>query len=297
MTLMARAKRRRINRRQQQRDAEHRYKLALLRDFVSARGWGELRATTRYRGIDLYSWVHGRRTDYKEGTIRDFLVPELDAIPGWSWDPRRDQLRRQVDALRKFVRANGWNKITINTEIDGMKVSGWCAARRVAHRKGAIAPWLAAALEAIPSWSWEPVEEHYQRRLDELRTHVAREGWDGLGLHTVGAGGVRLGKWANHVRDLRRRGRLPTWVVDELEAIEGWMWDLREEKQRRKLEALRLYASKHGFDAVTKATIVGGLRIGEWVANCLHRYKVGVLPSWLKRELANVPGWSRRVKR
>lgn len=285
-----------LERRQRRLDEEHRYKLGLLREFVAAHGWGELRrAGQTFHGVNLFNWVHGRRTDYKAGEIRDFLVPELEAIPGWSWDHWRDHLREQVDNLRRFVKQHGWNALTVETEVEGVKLSGWCATRRTEYRRGTLAKWLIKALEAIPGWSWDPVEEHYEERLAQLRAHVARHGWDDFGIHTEDEDGERIGKWANHIRDMHRRERVPAWVCAELESIDGWMWEPREDKQRIKLEALRAYAQRHGLDDVAKDTIVDGVRIGDWLFNCLHRAKQGVLPRWLARELERV--WKQRRAR
>lgn len=222
----------RQHRRQQRLDDEHRYKLVALREYVAQHGWSEIRKGVTFRGVNLFSWIHNRRTEYKTGEIRDFLVSELERIPGWSWDPWRDHMRSIVDDLRRFVARRGWDALTVDTEVNGVRLSGWCAVRRVEYRKGKLATWLATALEAIPGWSWDPRDEHYAQRIKQLRAHVAAHGWEQFGITTVDDDGNRIGKWANHVRMMKRRRRLPTWVVAELEALAGWTWEPRRDRAR-----------------------------------------------------------------
>lgn len=228
----------RPNRRQLRLDEQPRYKLGLLREYVEHNGWIGLRAGKTYRGVNLFSWIHNRRTEYKTGEIRDFLIRELEAIPGWSWDPWRDHMKKVADDLRAFVRANGWEAVTVETSVDGVKLSAWCAVRRVEHRKGKLSARLMTALEAIPGWSWEPREEHYAERIAQLPAHVARHGWEGFGIHTIDRHGNPIGKWANHVRAMKRRDGLPRWLVAELDALAGWTWEPRRDRTETSARAI-----------------------------------------------------------
>lgn len=243
-------------------------------------------------GVKLFSWVRGRRIDYWDGEIRDFLVPELEAIPGWSWDPNRDRHRRNLDNLRSFVREYGWRALSVDTEVEGVKLSGWCATRRMEYRRGTLPEWMIPALEAVPGWSWEPLIDLYAERLEQIRRHVARHGWGDFTIHTRDDDGVNIGKWANHIRDFYRKDRLPDWLCVELESIPGWKWEPREDRQRRKLEALRDFVGRHGWEALRAHTVAHGLPIGEWFYGIRDRRKNGVLPEWLRRELESIPGWS-----
>ena len=282
---------------QRRRDEEHLYKLSLLREFVAKHGWKELRKDTRYKGAALFNWVHQRRTEYKTGEIRDFIVPLAEAIPGWSWDPVRDRHRRNVDNLRQFVRTHGWDALTWETKVDGIALAQWCATRRQEYRRGVLPPWLGEALEAIPGWSWEPIEEHYEDRLRQLREHVELRGWEGFALHTIDRYGNRLGRWASHVRVLHRSGRLPAWVVKELEAFEGWIWEPLLDRHARKIDLLRRFIARHGWEELHRSTVVDGVRLGAWVMNCRNRRKHRQISDELARALEKVPGWTWRSER
>jgi hypothetical protein len=280
---------------QQRRDEEHLYKVSLLREFVARHGWKELRKDTRYKGVALFNWVHSRRTDYRTGEIRDFLVPLVEAIPGWSWDPVRDRHRRNLDNLRNFVRVHGWDALTWDTEVDGVQLAQWCATRRQEYRRGVLPAWIATALEAIPDWSWEPLEDHYEERLRLLREHVKRNGWDELALHTIDRYGNRLGRWASHVRVLHREGRLPEWVVKELDALDGWTWEPLLDRHAEHIDLLRRFLARHGWPELHASTVFEGVPIGRWVMNCRNRYNNRQISTELVAALEEVPGWSWRT--
>jgi hypothetical protein len=290
-----RRRRRRLTRGELHReglDAEHLRKSELLREFVALHGWVELRVNTVFRGVNLFSWVRGRRLDYREGTIRDFLVPLLDALPGWTWDPVRDRHRRNIDNLRAFVRRNGWQALTIHTVVDGVHLNPWCATRRGEYHRGTLPRWIAVALEAIPRWSWDPIPELHAERVSTLRRHAEEHGLERLRLQTIARDGTAIGKWANHIRDLYRRGRVPSELIRELESVDGWTWEPRIDRQRLKLHLLRRFVERQGWSAVRATTVIDGERVGRWLHNSRDRHRNAVLPLWLQRELEAIPGWS-----
>ena len=288
-----RKRRSRVEEHRRRLDEQHRWKRSLLREFIAKHGWSALNKDTVVPpGVKLFSWVRGRRVDYWNGEIRDFLVPELEAIPGWSWDPIRDRHVRTIDNLRAFVRKEGWRALTVETEVDGVRLSQWCATRRQEYKRGTLTDWLIPALEAIPGWSWDPLIDLYGERLEQITRHVARHGWEDFTIHTRDDDGVNIGKWANHIRDLYRKDRLPDWLCVELEAIPGWMWEPREERQQVKVEALRKFITAHGWEAMRREVVVDGIAVGDWFYAIRGRHKDGVLPARLVRELESIPGWT-----
>jgi hypothetical protein len=148
------------------------------------------------------------------------------------------------------------------------------------------------ALEAIPGWSWEPLVDLYAERLEQIRRHVARHGWQDFTINTRDDDGVNIGKWANHIRDLYRKDRLPDWLCVELESIPGWMWEPRQERQQGKVDALRRFVERYGLDVLRHNTVFEGVAIGEWFCGIRDRRRNGLLPAWLRRELEAIPGWS-----
>lgn len=274
-------------------DDDHRWKLSLLKDYVRKHGWETFRRDTVVPpGVRLYSWAHNRRQDYREGTIADWLVRELDAVPGWMWAPKRDRKRAIIDSVRSFTRKRGWFALTSDVVVDGVALLEWVANRRSEYRRGELDRASIRALTAIPGWSWEPRQARQQRNLIALREHVSRHGWEDFRVETRTRSGVRVGRWANYVRLLHRRDHLPRWLVAELEAIPGWTWEPRETRGERRLVLLRDFIRAKGIAAIRRDTTIDGMKIGAWYFRCRERASAGDLPRETARQLARIyPQW------
>jgi len=272
---------------------QQRWKLSLLRDFVARHGWAKLKPNTVVRpGVNLHRWVSHRRADYHADRIPDWLVPECEAIPGWSWDVFRDAYVRNLDNLRAFANRHGWDALATRPVVDGVRLDKWVHHRRDEYRKGELDAWLIRGLEAIPGWTWDPLRSRYEHNLRELRDYVARHGWSSLHEHTISRTGVHVGHWAAAMRAMHRRGEIPMWVEAELEKIPGWTWEPRVARQLANVERLAAFVAKHGWETVGDSLVIDGVNLGEWISNCRMRYRRGSLLKETSSGLEAIPGWS-----
>lgn len=296
MRWVSAKERRRWRRRQRSREYQL-WKASLVRAFVQKRGWAALQqGTVVAPGVDIFSWVHTKRMDYRNGRIAHWQVEICEAIEGWSWDPVRDRYVRDIDNLRRFALKHGWDAVTQETELDGVNIVRWCINRRAAYRRGKLAPWLVKALEAIPGWCWEPTSDRRLQMLAAVRAYIECHGRADFGQQTWGVGGLPIGRWAHYMREEYRNGKLPKWLQRELESLPGWAWEPAKEKQLRMIPVLRKFVANHGWDALCANTVVEGEKLGDW---CHHRrrpYQEGTLPAWMKEDLEAIPGWKKWAK-
>lgn len=280
--------------RREQNKEYHLWKVSLLRGFVSENGWKALRKDTIVPpGERLYGWVRNRRIDYKKGVIPNWLASQCESIPGWSWDHRRDATKKNIDNLRAFVKKNAWSELGWKHEVDGVALGQWAAIRRVWYHRGQLEEWIARALEAIPGWSWEPRQEAFDAKLAALKKYVARHGSADFNMTTTGANGELIGRWAGHARELYREEALEAWIVDELEALPGWLWEPRQARQQAKLELLREFVRRYEWDALRAHTIFREERLGSWAYRRRQSYRSGELEPWLRRGVERIPGWRK----
>jgi len=271
----------------------HRWKLSLLRDFVRRHGWAELRRETIVPpGVPLYRWVTARRIDYRDDKIAGWLVTECEQVPGWSWSVFKDAHRRNLDNLRTFVRKRGWDALATKPIVAGARLDKWVAHRRDEYRQGHLDKWLIRGLEALPGWTWDPRRTGYERNLRELRAYLAHHGWSAIRQQTITDNGIHLGAWLGNVRAMYRRGELEPWVETELEKISGWTWEPRLARQQENVARLRAFVAKHGWDAVSDALVVDGVKLGDWISNCRMRYRAGSLSTETVEGLEAIRGWS-----
>jgi len=207
-------------------EQRHRRGLQLLRRYVKQHGWTDFTWNTAVEGFNLGAWIDGRRRAHEEGRLPDWLAAELEKIPGWTWKPTEHRQHHRVALLRKHVTRHGWENFTNKTVAGGVPLGTWVNNCRMAHKDGKLPVWLAKELEAVPGWSFTPMEDRQRRNVALLTKHVQRHGWNGVTQRTV-VRGVKLGAWVSRCRTAHRKGRLRPWLKEALEAIPGWQWSLR----------------------------------------------------------------------
>jgi len=132
------------------------------------RGVGYLRAYAAEHGsaapplsvvVDTFPlgrWVAARRRDYHAGTLTLERIRALEALPGWSWQHHHDRWRQRLAELRDLVGVHGTVRAACTTQAGNPRLVRWVQTQRVAHRAGTLAPDRIHALEALPSWEWNP---------------------------------------------------------------------------------------------------------------------------------------------
>ena len=164
----------------------------ILRRFVAEHGMERLRRGTRVSGFHLGHWVTVRRTDYRRGTLPEWLQQELEAIPGWTWDPVATRYHEYLDLMKDFAASERLDRLTSKTVYRGRSLGIWATCRRVDYRKGKLPRWVEEELESIPGWAWDPVHRRQQRNIDLLRKFVDTHGWEKFNTRTI-IDGVNIG--------------------------------------------------------------------------------------------------------
>lgn len=196
----------------------------LLRRYVKKNGWAAVKGKTIVDGVRLHRWLGHRRSEHKRGKLDRWVVTALEAIPGWTWDPRTAGHAHHLKQLRGHVARHGWDSIDAGTRsADGTRIGQWLPNIRAVYRKGGVPAWLAAGLERIPGWIADPRRSSQRVRVARLATFVAKHGWDSMRESLV-VRGEPLGVWVSYCRARYREGILPRETITGLEAISGWSW-------------------------------------------------------------------------
>jgi hypothetical protein len=90
--------------------------------------------------------------------LRSDRIVELEALPGWKWDPVEALFQRGLAALRQYVNREGDARVPQRhvEPFDGQtfNLGAWASNRRAAFKRGQLSPDSVAALEALPGWEW-----------------------------------------------------------------------------------------------------------------------------------------------
>lgn len=198
--------------------------LAALRAFVAREGHARVPSDYVDGNVRLGRWVIKRRADRKAGRLTPTREADLEAIPGWTWDPYGDDWETGLAALRTFAAREGHARVP-QRYVDGdFRLGIWVSGRRVDRNRGRLDAARVAALEAIPGWVWEPFAEGWHDNLAALQAFVEREGHARVSAAHL-EGRLRLGRWVSHQRSEYGLGRLDLSRAAELEAIPGWTWN------------------------------------------------------------------------
>ena len=128
--------------------------LEALRRFISRVGHA---APTQGEVVDGFAvgwWVTRRRRDYRADTLSAERVAELEALPGWQWDPNEHRWQTGFAALVGYVEVQGHASPLRGERFDEYPVGDWVRAQRTAQARGRLPSEREACLEALPGWRW-----------------------------------------------------------------------------------------------------------------------------------------------
>jgi|GEM_PF-2066593 len=280
----------------EQRDRTRR-KLALLKVFLSEHPVAGIKRSLVLRGLPVGAFALACRYRHKQGVLSSWLTSELEAIPGWTWDPPpRTQVEEtpNVKRLREYVEAHGWEGISRSTVFDGSPIGAWISNCRSDYRGGRLSQNLRAGLEAIPGWTWgaNTAPKDPYPNVTRLRAYVQAHCWDNIRNTTI-LDGSPIGRWITNVRAEYRRGRLTKGLTEALESIPGWSWGTsRTRSLRHVLVGIRRFVNLHGWSAITKDMVIEGVQADLWLNTRRSAYREGRLAPWLVNALEVIPGWS-----
>jgi hypothetical protein len=119
------------------------------------------------------TWRRERRTS----RLLHDRIATLEAVSGWTWDPKEDDWQEGLAHLRAYVERERRARVpTKHVTGDGYPLGSWIAVRRKERRTGRLLDERIAALDGLPGWSWDPFEDDGQEGLAHFRAYIAREG-------------------------------------------------------------------------------------------------------------------------
>lgn len=122
--------------------------------FIDREGHGRVPQGWKEDGIDIGVWVNTQRTNYNNGKLSKERVVRLEALNGWTWDPRSDDWEERFEILQAFVSRTGHAKVPDNHTEAGIALGKWVGKLRKAKKNGTLSESRSQRLEALPGWTW-----------------------------------------------------------------------------------------------------------------------------------------------
>jgi hypothetical protein len=131
-------------------DEEWNQSYALLKTFAQREGHAGVPQRHTENGIRLGVWATTQRAN-KE-TLTAERRAQLEALPGWTWDPRADDWDRGYAALKTFADREGHARVPQGHRENGINLHNWVMVQRRNENK--LTPQRREQLEALPGWTW-----------------------------------------------------------------------------------------------------------------------------------------------
>ncbi len=237
-------------------------------------------------GYRLGSWVnHQRITKEKIGTDRR---QRLEALPGWSWDPRSERWEDCFSQLKSFSECEKHCRVPFGYKThDGYLLGNWVRRQRAA--KDTMKPDRRQRLEALPGWSWDVLSDLWEEGFSHLRVFTEKEGHCRVFQKLQSDDGYRLGTWVVE----QRQNKFGLGVVRQrrLEELPGWSWDIIADKWENGFVYLQDYIGREGHCLVPMSYKTNdAYRLGTWVGR--QRESRDTMNSVRRQRLEALPGWS-----
>ncbi len=277
--------------------------VAAVHAFVAREGHSRVPARHVEGDLRLGTWISTQRTGQHSGRLDPTRAAELEAFPGWTWDPRTDDWVAGMAAMRVFVAREGHARVPGDHVEGDLRLGSLLherrgdrkRARRGDRMRGRLDPAMVAELEALPGWSWDPLADDWTAAVVALRAFVAREGHARVPYGWV-EGDLRLGQWVATRRAEHRVGRLEPARAAEVQAFPGWTWDPLSDDWVTALGALRAFILRKGDARVPYGWVEEDLRLGRWVIKRRAEHRVGRLDPDRAAELEALTGWVWEVR-
>jgi hypothetical protein len=204
--------------------------------------------------IELSSatWMHHQRTSKRcldegkpsKGKMTPERIATLECMSWWVWDAQEAAWQSQFEDLKAYVQTYG--KIPSRSDPS---CGFWVDTQRMAYRAwkaresgeetdkyksntSNMGEERASKLESIPGWSWEPLEDNWESKYQELLEYVEKHN------KIPAQSDPNCGFWVDNQRKAYRAWKEPEKYkpgassMDEeratkLEAVPGWKWNIR----------------------------------------------------------------------
>ncbi len=246
----------------------------------------------------LGRWIALRRHLRRVGLLTPEQTRFLESLPGWTWGKdlpqKQTPFERVLPLLKRFVKREGHARVPLGHCEGGVMLGRWVGRYRRLHKDGQLSRERESQLEAVPGWTWAPLQDAFHRGFRRLEDFVEREGHARVPTEHL-EGDFHLGHWVG----LRRRqyldGRLPRGARKRLEAFPGWLWEAKRGLFEEKLRLLLRFAKREGHTRVPRNHRECGFQLGVWVANRRYAYWRKELAAARILAFEAVPHWSWKV--
>lgn len=260
-------------------------------------------------GGALDQWCRRQRIAYSRDLLEPLQVAALEGVPGWAWD---HQARRWLEQLAVMSELAGQGldlhdgdamerPVPHSSARGAPKTVGqWCAAQRIAARRGDLPSGRRDRLQSLPGWAWDAIGQRDATFVDLLSEWVAWKKDANVPADVV-EDDLPLGQWLQEIRSRKIRGALSQPLLDELVHVTphpqspgALRWEANATHWRLCLAALQQFVAREactppqGHVEKVQGYLV---ELGQWCNRQRYLYRRGQLTPESVATLETVSGW------
>ena len=237
-------------------------------------------------GYELGQWVGVQRRT--KDTMEPVRRQRLEALPGWSWDPRSDRWEEGYSHLKEFSDREKHCRVAhLYKTDDGYRLGGWVNEQRT--NKDTMDPARQQRLEALVGWSWDVFSDKWETSFSHLKEFSEREGHCRVPEGYKTEDGNRLGKWVSVQR--RTKDTMGSARRQRVETLPGWSWDVLSDQWEEGFSHLKRFLEREGHCRITaRYRTEDGYGLGQWVVT--QRSTKNKMDLNRRQRLDALPGWS-----
>jgi phage protein D len=269
------------------REAQWEEGFRYLKEFADREGHSKV--VDKYRTEDGYrlgGWVAIQRSN--KDSMPTERKAQLEALPGWSFDPYSDQWEEGFRYLKAFSDMEGHSMVSHHYRtIDGYQLGTWVDRQR--RVKDSIFSERIAQLETLPGWTWAPHADKWEEGFQHLQKFFDREGHAKVpDAYNETGDGYRLGYWVR--RQLQTENSMLPERKARLEGLPGWVWSVNKDTWEEGFCYLKEFADREEHSRVPQLyKMENGYQLGLWVGR--QRSTKDTMHPERKARLEALPGW------
>ena len=255
---------------------------------------GHSRPFQDYKTADGYAlggWVVKQRS--RKDQLSSERKAKLESLEGWVWDITQTDWDKGFQYLKAFTIQEGHaSPIRKYKSADGFNLGFWVERQRIA--KDTISHEYKVMLESLIGWDWDPLKTLWELGFTNLKVFAELEGHARPAALYKTSDGFKLGSWVNTQRT--NKEKLSIERKDRLEALDGWVWDVREFQWNEGFKYLQEFVVQEGHSSPKSNYIAkDGYKLGNWVN--LQSRSLAKLSHDRKVKLESIPGWTWSIKK
>jgi sulfur relay (sulfurtransferase) DsrC/TusE family protein len=167
----------------------------------------------------------------------------------------------------------------------------WIGERRKTKKKGALSTTLEAKILMLPWWSWDPITDAHNKKIEELKSFY--EIYNEAPKHSGKRHNeITLATWISHRREDKKKGILDAELEAKIITLPWWSWDPFTDAHTKAIEDLKLFYETYKEVPISRGKRPNEKTLATWMSARRKDKKKGKLDAEIEAQVLTLPWWS-----